>query len=142
MIFFKHNDMEDLERILKSITSRTGKLNKRFIAIEGVYQNVGDLANLPKIVELKNKYKFRLFMDDSFGIGIIGKNGRGTCDHYGIPATKIEFITGNLASTTSSVGGFCVGDRASTYHQVFISKKNFFSFTLPINKKKFFFSRD
>lgn len=110
--------MEDLERILKSIVNRKEKLTRRFIAIEGVYHNIGDIANLPKIVELKEKYKFRLFMDDSLGIGIIGKTGRGTCDYYNISATKVDFISGSLETITSSVGGFCVGDRASTYHQV------------------------
>jgi serine palmitoyltransferase len=81
--------MADLERVLQKVKAADQKnpkkkLNRRFIVIEGLYANYGDIAPLPKIMELKNKYYFRLIMDDSFGIGAIGKTGRGTCEHFGV----------------------------------------------------------
>lgn len=87
--------MEDLEKILKQVQQKDKrekrKLNRRFIVIEGLYQNYGDIALLPTIMELKEKYKYRLIMDDSFGIGVLGKMGRGTCEHFGIPVI-INFL--------------------------------------------------
>jgi serine palmitoyltransferase len=89
VIYFKHNDAADLERILQEIAARDAKtkkkLNRRFIVVEGLYLNYGDQCPLKKIVELKNQYKFRLIMDDSMGFGVLGKTGRGTPEHFNIP---------------------------------------------------------
>jgi serine palmitoyltransferase len=135
VIWFEHNDAQDLERILQKVQEqdkrKKRKLNRRFIVIEGVYPNYGDLAPLPKIVELKEKYKYRLVMDDSFGVGAIGKTGRGTCEFYNIPVKQIEILTGGLESTVSSVGGFCCGSRGIIFHQRLNASGYVFSASLP-----------
>jgi serine palmitoyltransferase len=134
-LWFEHNDMTDLEKILQKVKKddqRTGrKLNRRFIIIEGLYPNFGDLAPLPKIMELKEKYFFRLILDDSFGLGTIGKTGRGICEYYGIPPKTVDILTGALESSVSSVGGFCCGSKAIIFHQRLNASGYVYSASLP-----------
>jgi serine palmitoyltransferase len=135
VIWFNHNDMKDLERVLEQVKQKDIKtkreITRRFIVIEGVYFNYGDICPLPKVMELKAKYCYRLMMDDSYGIGTIGKTGRGTCELYNVPPKDIEFLTGNLAAITSSVGGFCCGNKAIVYHQRLNSSGYVYSASLP-----------
>jgi len=133
--FFKHNDMAELEKMLEQIrqddlkTKR--KLNRRFVVVEGLYFNHGDLVPLKKLMELKEKYKFRIIMDDSCGIGILGKTGRGTCEHFGFPPSSIEILCSNMDYALGSVGGFCVGSYQVVYHQRLNSSGYVFSASSP-----------
>ncbi|HID32437.1 MAG TPA: pyridoxal phosphate-dependent aminotransferase family protein, partial [bacterium (Candidatus Stahlbacteria)] len=102
---FNHNDMGDLERILKEIPVDKGKL----IVVDGVFSMEGDLARLPEIVDLKNKYQARLLVDDAHGVGVLGERGRGTCEHFDL-LDKIDFIMGTFSKSFASLGGFVVGD--------------------------------
>ncbi|MCI0767847.1 pyridoxal phosphate-dependent aminotransferase family protein [Bacillus sp. TL12] len=102
---FHHNDMEDLEKQLKSCPDNVGKL----IIVDGVFSMEGDLAKLKEIVQLKKKYGARLLVDDAHGIGILGENGRGTCEHLGVES-DIDLITGTFSKSFGSLGGFVVGD--------------------------------
>jgi serine palmitoyltransferase len=119
--YFRHNDMDQLEDLMKQTIKRDrGRkvTTRRFVIVEGVYQNVGDICPLPKIVQLKNQYKFRIIMDDSFGIGVLGSTGRGTCQHFGVqPVKDVEVIVATLDTAVASVGGFCVGEHAVIDHQ-------------------------
>lgn len=122
VIYFKHNDMEDLERVLQEVREQdranpNRKLNRRFIIVEGVYRNVGDLCPLKTVVDLKFKYKYRLMVDDSFGIGVLGEKGRGTLEHFSINPADVEAIVATLDTCISSVGGFCTGDKQVVSHQ-------------------------
>eukprot|EP01118_Nematostelium_gracile_P000496 TRINITY_DN10562_c0_g1_i1.p1 TRINITY_DN10562_c0_g1~~TRINITY_DN10562_c0_g1_i1.p1 ORF type:complete len:356 (+),score=93.82 TRINITY_DN10562_c0_g1_i1:44-1111(+) len=135
IMWYEHGDMKDLERVLQKViekdkqTKRT--VTRRYIIFEGVCFNYGDIAPLPKILELAQKYKFRTIMDDSFGIGVIGKTGRGTCEHYGISPRELDILTGNLASVTSSVGGFSCAAKPYVFHQRLNSSAYVFSASLP-----------
>ena len=103
---FKHNDMTDLERILKSLKGDNGKL----LVIDGVYSMEGDLANLPEIVGLAKKYKARVLVDDAHGIGVMGKNGRGTCEHFGVE-DGVDLVMGTFSKSFASLGGFVAGEK-------------------------------
>jgi len=133
--WFEHNNMEDLERILKGVQRKDQitkrPITRRFIIFEGVYYNYGDICPLPKIVELANKYKYRLIMDDSCGLGVLGKTGRGTCEYYGVDPNAIHMLCGALSKSTSSVGGFCCGSKAIIYHQRLNSAGYVYSASLP-----------
>lgn len=135
VMWFEHNNLQDLERVLKKVQQEDiktkRKLNRRFIVIEGVYYNFGDVAPLDKIMELKRKYFYRIMMDDSYGIGVIGKTGRGTCEYFGVDPKEIDMLTGNLSSTVSSVGGFCCGSKSVIYHQRLNSSGYVYSASLP-----------
>jgi 8-amino-7-oxononanoate synthase len=101
---FKHNDMADMERIISSLNKDIGKL----IVIDGVFSMEGDLANLPAIVEIAKKYNARIMVDDAHGIGVMGKNGRGTAEHFGVE-DDIDIIMGTFSKSFASLGGFVAG---------------------------------
>eukprot|EP01100_Stratorugosa_tubuloviscum_P015402 TRINITY_DN884_c0_g3_i1.p1 TRINITY_DN884_c0_g3~~TRINITY_DN884_c0_g3_i1.p1 ORF type:complete len:494 (-),score=218.97 TRINITY_DN884_c0_g3_i1:773-2209(-) len=133
--FFKHNDIDQLSQILEDVKredKRTKrKLNRRFLIIEGVYQNTGTIAHLDKIMQLKERHLFRIIMDDSNGIGILGATGRGTCEHFNIPTTSIEVIFSTMGNTLASVGGMCCGNKVLIDHQRLNSSGYVFSASLP-----------
>ena len=104
-LHYKHNDMEDLENILKGLPQDAVKL----IVVDGVFSMEGDLANLPKIVELKHKYNCSIMVDEAHGIGVFGDHGRGVCDHFGL-TDEVDLIMGTFSKTMASIGGFIAGD--------------------------------
>jgi serine palmitoyltransferase len=91
--YFKHNDVKDLRRVLEEIkqddAAKKKKVYRKFVIIEGLYYNYGDIAPLPEILKLKDEFHFHLVMDDSLGIGTLGANGRGSCEHWGVPTNKV-----------------------------------------------------
>lgn len=105
-LHYKHNDMEDLENILKGLPHEAVKL----IVVDGVFSMEGDLANLPKIVELKHKYNCSIMVDEAHGLGVFGKEGRGVCDHFGL-TDKVDLIMGTFSKSMASIGGFIAGDK-------------------------------
>ena len=104
-LHYKHNDMEDLENILKGLPQDAVKL----IVVDGVFSMEGDLANLPKIVELKHKYNCSIMVDEAHGIGVFGDHGRGVCDHFGL-TDEVDLIMGTFSKSMASIGGFIAGD--------------------------------
>lgn len=104
-LHYKHNDMEDLENILKSLPHEAVKL----IVVDGVFSMEGDLANLPAIVELKHKYNCSIMVDEAHGIGVFGREGRGVCDYFGL-TDEVDLIMGTFSKSLASIGGFIAGD--------------------------------
>ncbi len=105
VVKYKHNDMYDLEEKLKRIPEDKGKI----IVTDGVFSMEGDMANLPGIVELSKKYNTRVMVDDAHGVGVMGKNGRGTCEHFGL-MDDVDLIMTTFSKSFASLGGFVVGD--------------------------------
>lgn len=103
---FKHNDMADLERILSSLGENSGKL----ITVDGVFSMEGDLADLPSIVKLAKKHNAKIMVDDAHGIGVMGENGRGTSEHFGVEE-DINLIMGTFSKSFASLGGFVAGKK-------------------------------
>jgi 7-keto-8-aminopelargonate synthetase-like enzyme len=79
------------------------------IIVDGVFSMEGDLADLPRIVELKRKFNARLMVDDAHGVGVMGENGRGTMEHFGIE-DEADLVMGTFSKSLATVGGFVVGD--------------------------------
>ena len=102
---YKHNDMEDLEKILQKLPYEAVKL----IVVDGVFSMEGDLANLPEIVKLKKKYNCSIMVDEAHGLGVFGKEGRGVCDHFGL-SDEVDLIMGTFSKSLASIGGFIAGD--------------------------------
>lgn len=114
LFFFKHNDMEDCERQMIKADRYLKKKNKqlvkrKFLVVEGLYRNYGDIANLVELKRLKEKYYFRAIIDDSMGICALGATGRGSIEHCGLKLSDFEILCGSLATSMASIGGFCVG---------------------------------
>ena len=105
MLRFRHNDMADLEKRLKSVPETAGCL----IVTDGVFSMSGDIANLPEICRLAKKYGARVMVDDAHGFGILGEGGRGTANHFGLE-DQVDIITGTFSKSLASLGGFAAAD--------------------------------
>lgn len=105
-LHYKHNDMDDLENILKGLPHEAVKL----IVVDGVFSMEGDLCKLPKLVELKHKYNCSLMVDEAHGLGVFGRQGRGVCDHFGL-THEVDLIMGTFSKSMASIGGFIAGDK-------------------------------
>ena len=106
VVKFKHNDMKDLKDKLDGLPKKKGKL----IIVDGVFSMEGDLANLPEIVKLARKYKSRVMVDDAHGVGVMGKNGRGTAEHFDLE-DEVDLIMTTFSKSFASLGGFVTGKR-------------------------------
>lgn len=102
---FRHNDMEDLERELQKCNPESIKL----IVVDGVFSMEGDMANLPEIVRLKKKYNASIMVDEAHGLGVLGRQGRGTCDHFGV-TDDVDLIMGTFSKSLAAIGGFIASD--------------------------------
>jgi 8-amino-7-oxononanoate synthase len=100
---FRHNDMDDLERVLASIPEERGKM----VVVDGLYSMEGDIAFLPEIVPLCKHYGARLMVDDAHSIGVLGE-GRGTAAHFGL-TDDVDLIMGTFSKSLASIGGFIAG---------------------------------
>lgn len=106
---YKHNDMDSLEDQLKKCAPDKVKL----IVTDGVFSMEGDVAKLPKIVELAKKYNATVMVDEAHGIGVFGKQGRGTCNHFGV-TDDVDLIMGTFSKSFASLGGFIATDKEIT----------------------------
>lgn len=106
---YRHNDMESLEAQLKKCDPDKVKL----IVTDGVFSMEGDVANLPEIVRLAKKYNASVMVDEAHGIGVFGKGGRGTCDHFGVTG-DVDLIMGTFSKSFASLGGFIATDKSVT----------------------------
>lgn len=131
--WYEHNDMEDLERVLSRVVKegRGKPLTRRFIVTEGLFENVGDVVDLPKLIELKLKYKFRTILDETWSYGILGRTGKGVTEHQNVDPNNVDMIIGGLAGAMSSGGGFCAGNSEIVEHQRLSAAAYTFSAALP-----------
>jgi len=107
LMVYRHNDLERLERVLK----RTSKYRRRLIVTDGVFSMDGDLAPLPGIVELATKYDALVMVDDAHGTGVLGQQGTGSIEYYGLK-DKIDIQLGTLSKALAAEGGFVAGSKS------------------------------
>lgn len=103
---YDHNNMSSLESKLKHCAPETIKL----IVTDGIFSMEGDIVNLPSLVEVAEKYDATVMLDDAHSIGVLGKNGSGTADHFGL-TDKVDLIMGTFSKSLASLGGFIASDR-------------------------------
>ena len=118
---FKHNDVDDLEKKLKeSIVygqPRTHRpWRKILIVVEGVYSMEGSIVNLPKIIEIKKKYKAYLYLDEAHSIGAIGSHGKGVVDYWGCDPKDVDILMGTFTKSFGSCGGYIAGPKNLINH--------------------------
>lgn len=104
---YKHNDMESLEKQLQKCEPDKVKL----IVTDGVFSMEGDVAKLPEIVTLAKKYNASVMVDEAHGIGVFGRQGRGTCNHFGV-SQDVDLIMGTFSKSFASIGGFIAADES------------------------------
>ncbi len=122
---FRHNDMTDLERIL-----RENKNRRKLVVVDGVFSMEGDIINLPAVVELAGKYDARVMVDDAHGIGVLGKTGRGTAEHFGLEK-EVDLIMGTYSKSLASIGGFIAGEEKVVHYIKHFARALIFSASPP-----------
>lgn len=122
---FRHNDMDHLERVLKSLPDQVGKL----IVVDGLFSMEGDLAPLPEIVELARKYGARVMVDDAHGMGVTG-GGHGTAAHFGV-TDEVDLIMSTFSKSFASLGGFIAGDEDVVSYVKHHARALIFSASIP-----------
>ncbi|GAB6032725.1 Serine palmitoyltransferase 1 [Chamberlinius hualienensis] len=135
--YFRHNDVEHLESLLKTQEAndiknpKKAKVTRRFLIIEGIYTNYCDICPLPKLIELKNRYRVRLFIDENLSFAVLGKTGRGITEHYGISIDEADLVCASLEYAIGSNGGFACGTSFVVDHQRLSGLGYCFSASLP-----------
>jgi len=121
---FRHNDMASLEKQLKRCDARKVKL----IVVDGVFSMEGDLACLPDIVKLAQKYNANIMVDEAHSLGVLGKkySGRGVCDHFGL-LDDVDLVMGTFSKSLASIGGFVAGDYSVINYLRHNARTNIFS---------------
>jgi 8-amino-7-oxononanoate synthase len=122
---FRHNDMKDLERVLEQAKDK-GKL----IIIDGIFSMEGDIAPLPSIVKLAKAYGARVMVDDAHGIGVLGRGGRGTAEHFDVE-DQVDLIMGTYSKSLAAIGGFVAGSNEVINFIKHIARSMIFSASLP-----------
>jgi 7-keto-8-aminopelargonate synthetase-like enzyme len=125
-IKFRHNDMADLDGKMARTSEKKGKL----IVVDGVFSMEGDLANLPDLVALKNKYGARLFVDDAHGIGVFGTAGRGVAEHFALEH-EVDLTMGTFSKSLATVGGFIAGSAEVIDYIRHHARSGIFSAAMP-----------
>lgn len=131
-IVYPHNDIEKCEKALARATKLTEETGGGILLItEGVYGMTGDLGILDKIVELKKKFNFRILIDDAHGFGVMGDNGRGTSEYYGV-MDEIDLYFGAFAKSMASIGGFVAGDKQIVNYLRYNLRSQIYAKSLPM----------
>jgi 8-amino-7-oxononanoate synthase len=105
MVRYKHNDMEDLERVISKLPIDSAKL----IVSDGVFSTGGEIVNLPCLNDIAKRFNARILIDDAHSVGVIGKGGRGTASEFNLEG-QIDITMGTFSKTFASLGGFVAGE--------------------------------
>ncbi len=123
---FRHNDIESLRRNLEASNDSAGIL----VIVDGVYSMEGDIAALPEIVATAKEFGARIMVDDAHGIGVLGKRGRGTTEHFGL-GEDVDLVMGTFSKSLASLGGFVAGDTRVLSYIKHHSRALIFSAAMP-----------
>ncbi|KAF8665043.1 hypothetical protein AX16_000655 [Volvariella volvacea WC 439] len=133
--WYDHGDIDSLIHVLEGIEKEKKKrkqgLTRRFIITEGIFERDGQMTDLPKLIEIKEKYKYRLILDESYSFGTVGRTGRGLTELYNVSATKVDMLIGSCAIGLCSSGGFCAGSKVVIDHQRINGPSFVFSASMP-----------
>ncbi|MCG8581611.1 MAG: pyridoxal phosphate-dependent aminotransferase family protein [Bacteroidales bacterium] len=129
---FAHNEMDKCEKMLKFATKRANETGGGILVItEGVFGMAGDLGNLKDIVKLKEKYDFRILVDDAHGFGTMGKTGAGVAEHYGV-VDQIDVVFNTFAKSMAGIGGFVAGTEEVVNYLRYNMRSQIFAKSLPM----------
>ncbi|MFW6181482.1 MAG: aminotransferase class I/II-fold pyridoxal phosphate-dependent enzyme [Spirochaetota bacterium] len=126
VVKFRHNDMDDLGRLLEQSDPRAGKL----IVVDGVFSMEGDLAELPRIVELARRHGARVMVDEAHAVGVLGEHGRGTAEHFGME-DQVDLQMATFSKSFATIGGFVVSEHKVINYLKHHARSLIFSASLP-----------
>jgi 8-amino-7-oxononanoate synthase len=123
---YRHNDMDDLERVMSNLDPGIPKI----IISDGVFSMEGDIVNLPRLVDIAKKYNTRIYIDDAHGMGVLGKTGRGTLEHYNL-FDEVDLVMCTFSKSFASLGGFIAGDEDVIHYIKHYARSLIFSASMP-----------
>jgi serine palmitoyltransferase len=127
--------MEDLERLMVLVEQDRLKkrqaITRQFVITEGIFQNTAQICPLPALIELKSKYKYRLIVEESLSLGVLGSRGAGVSDHFKVDATSIDILVAALTNSFVASGGICAGSKEIVEHQRLSGQSYTFSASMP-----------
>lgn len=123
---YRHNDMEDLERLLRETPCDGGRL----IVTDGVFSMLGDLAPLGEMTALARRHGARVLVDDAHAVGVLGARGRGTPEHFGVEA-EVDLVVGTFSKSCATIGGFVAGPADVIDYLKHASRSVVFSASMP-----------
>ncbi|KAJ4423247.1 serine palmitoyltransferase component [Gnomoniopsis sp. IMI 355080] len=132
--WYTPGDVEELEEVMNQVAQeqvKQKKLTRRFLVAEGLSETTGGSIDLPRMIELKEKYKFRMILDESWSFGVLGRTGRGVTEAQNVDPSQVDMIIGNLSGPLCAGGGFCAGSKDVVGHQRISSSAYCFSAALP-----------
>lgn len=124
---FKHNNLDDLEKVLRHIPLDEPKL----IVVDGVFSMEGDIAPLPEIRKLADTYQAGVYLDEAHAIGVVGASGRGTCEHHGNDPSLCDLLMCTFSKSFGSIGGFIAGEEAVIDYIKHFARPLIFSASMP-----------
>ncbi len=122
MLRYRHSDMEELEKCLQAVPAESGSL----IVTDGVFSMGGDICKLPEIVKLAKKYGARIMVDDAHSLGVLGKHGRGTAEHFGLE-DDVDIYMGTFSKSLASLGGYMAASQEVVDYVMHVSRPYIFS---------------
>jgi 8-amino-7-oxononanoate synthase len=125
---FAHNDVEALDRLLGD---QRQHFERVLVVLEGIYSMDGDYPDLPRFVELKNRHKVFLMVDEAHSLGVMGANGKGIREHFGLAGSDVDIWMGTLSKTLASCGGYIAGESALVEHLKFMAPGFLYSVGMP-----------
>jgi len=127
VFYFAHNDIVELAKLMEKHAREDPKYKskRRFVVVEGLYSNYGDIVELPAIMELKQQFCFYLMIDESHSFGVVGDTGRGVCELFDVDTYDVDISTASMGNTLCSIGGVCWGNNSVVTHQVNIKLNDF-----------------
>jgi 8-amino-7-oxononanoate synthase len=123
---YAHNDMQDLEQKLSTVPLDTIKM----IVVDGIFSMEGDICKLPEIVALAKKYQSLVMVDDAHSLGVLGKLGKGTADHFGL-TNEVDLIVGTFSKSLASLGGYVAGSKEMINFLKHTARSMIFSASTP-----------
>lgn len=123
---YKHNDMEDLERVIRNIDPEAPKM----IITDGVFSMEGSIVDLPEMSRIARQYNARLYLDDAHGIGVLGDTGRGTMEYFGI-YDDVDLVMCTFSKSFASLGGFVAGAEDVVHYIKHFARSLIFSASMP-----------
>lgn len=131
IVRFNHNDPSSLRQKVQEISDKEKRKSRKFLVVEGISWYSGKLCHLPDFLDVAEEFKIRVFLEESYTLGVFGDTGRGLTEYFNIDPTRIDMIFGTLEGAIGSIGGFCAGSNQTIEHQRLSGSGYIFSASLP-----------
>ncbi len=127
---FAHNDMDDFERVVNNVINNNNHRGGLMVVVDGVFSMEGDIVDLPRLVEVAERYGVRVMVDDAHSVGVLGETGAGTAEHFGL-IDKVDITMGTFSKSFASLGGFIVAEAAVIEWVKHTARTLIFSASIP-----------